>query len=140
MYRIFLFMLLLGASGLVQAQNINNVFRSKMTFPGQTLANVWGYAANGREYALLGAAKGLIIVDITNPDLPVQIVQIPGPNNLWKEIKTYKHYAYVVSEGGMATGLRRPETATASTVPAQVPTPTMLDTGTTLGDEGMGDM
>ena len=101
MYRIFLFMLLLGASGLVQAQNINNVFRSKMTFPGQTLANVWGYAANGREYALLGAAKGLIIVDITNPDQPVQIVQIPGPNNLWKEIKTYKHYAYVVSEGGM---------------------------------------
>jgi choice-of-anchor B domain-containing protein len=94
-------MLLLGASSLAQAQNINNVFRSKMTFPGQTLANVWGYAANGREYALLGAAKGLIIVDITNPDQPVQIVQIPGPNNLWKEIKTYKHYAYVVSEGGM---------------------------------------
>ncbi|MEQ1747697.1 MAG: choice-of-anchor B family protein, partial [Saprospiraceae bacterium] len=78
----------------------NIAFRSKMTFPGQTVANVWGYHANGREYALIGASKGLIIADITNPDVPVQIVQIPGPNNLWKEIRTYRHYAYVVTEGG----------------------------------------
>jgi choice-of-anchor B domain-containing protein len=91
----------MSAALFASAQNVNNVFRSKMTFPGQTLANVWGYAAGGKEYALLGAAKGLIIVDITNPDQPKQIVQIPGPNNLWKEIKTYKNFAYIVSEGGM---------------------------------------
>jgi choice-of-anchor B domain-containing protein len=73
-----------------------------MTFSNQTLANIWGYTGrDGKEYALLGAAKGLIIVDISNPDAPQQIVQIPGPNNLWKEIKTYSHYAYIVSEGGM---------------------------------------
>jgi len=82
------------------AQNTNTAFRAKITYPGQTLANVWGYAAGGREYALAGGALGLIIVDVTNPDSPQPIVQIPGPNNLWKEIKTYKHYAYVVSEGG----------------------------------------
>ncbi|MFM7156049.1 MAG: hypothetical protein ACKOZV_18185, partial [Bacteroidota bacterium] len=45
-------------------------------------------------------SKGLIVVDITNPDAPQQIVQIPGPDNLWKEIKVYGHYAYVTSEGG----------------------------------------
>ncbi len=83
------------------AQDLNTVFRSKMTFPGQTLANVWGYTSrSGHEYALLGGAKGLIIVDVTDADNPVQIVQIPGPNNLWKEIKTYSHYAYITSEGG----------------------------------------
>jgi choice-of-anchor B domain-containing protein len=82
------------------AQNFNVTYRSKMSFTGQTLANVWGYTAEGREYALVGASKGLIIVDITNPDQPQQIIQIPGPNNLWKEIKTYGHYAYIVSEGG----------------------------------------
>lgn len=82
------------------SQNLNTTFRSKLTFPNQTLANVWGYAANGKEYVLAGGAQGLIIVDITNPDAPQQIVQIPGPNNLWKEIKTYGHYAYIVSEGG----------------------------------------
>lgn len=84
----------------LSAQNINNTFRSKMTFPGQTLANVWGYTAGGREYALAGGSLGLIIVDITNPDVPQQIVQIPGPTSLWKEIKTYGHYVYIVSEGG----------------------------------------
>lgn len=71
-----------------------------MTFPGQTVANVWGYTSEGREYALIGASKGLVIADVTNPDSPQQIVQIPGPTSLWKEIKTYRQYAYIVSEGG----------------------------------------
>lgn len=82
------------------SQNYNLEFRSSMEFPGQTLANICGYTQNGHEYALLGASKGLIVVDVTDPDNPQQIVQIPGPDNLWKEIKTYSHYAYVTSEGG----------------------------------------
>lgn len=82
------------------AQNLNVAFRSKMTFPNQTIANVWGYTTDGREYALVGGSKGLIVVDITQPDTPVQVVQVPGPQSLWKEIKTYSHYAYTVSEGG----------------------------------------
>lgn len=78
----------------------NVALRSKVTFPGQVLANIWGYAAGGKEYALVGAFSGMIVVDVTDPDNPVQIVQIPGPNSEWREIKTYSHYAYVVSEGG----------------------------------------
>ncbi len=91
--------LMLSAS-ILCAQNYNFQLRSTLDFPGQTLANVCGYAQDGREYALVGASQGLAIVEITNPNLPVLIVQIPGPDNLWKEIKTYSHYAYVTSEGG----------------------------------------
>ncbi|MFN0175305.1 MAG: choice-of-anchor B family protein [Saprospiraceae bacterium] len=94
---IFLFV---AQSVFAQLQNINLQLRSTMDFPGQTLANVCGYWQNGQEYALLGGQAGLIIVNITNPAAPQQIVQIPGPNNLWKEIKVYSHYAYVTSEGG----------------------------------------
>jgi choice-of-anchor B domain-containing protein len=103
MQRFLLFSLLvLHFCTAATAQNLNTTFRAKMTFANQTLANIWGYTGrDGKEYALLGAAKGLIIVDISNPVAPHQIVQIPGPNNLWKEIKTYSHYAYIVSEGGM---------------------------------------
>ncbi len=97
---VILASLFLLANFPLSAQNVNNTYRSKLTFPGQTLANIWGYDYRGKEYALVGAAQGLVIVDITNPDAPQQIVQIPGPNNLWKEIKTYQHYAYVTSEGG----------------------------------------
>ncbi|MEZ4892230.1 MAG: hypothetical protein R2778_04350 [Saprospiraceae bacterium] len=103
MQRLF-YLLLITLTPLLHttAQNLNTTFRSKITFTNQTLANVWGYTSReGKEYALVGASKGLVIVDITDPDNPVQIVQIPGPNNLWKEIKTYSNYAYIVSEGGM---------------------------------------
>ncbi|MCS6930268.1 MAG: choice-of-anchor B family protein [Saprospiraceae bacterium] len=83
------------------AQNFNVTHRATMTFPNQNLANVWGYtASNGKEYALVGGANGLIIVDVTNPDTPQFIKQIPGPTSSWREIKTYQHYAYVVTEHG----------------------------------------
>lgn len=85
---------------LLFAQNYNFQLRSTLDFPGQTLANICGYAQDGREYALVGASAGMAIVEITNPDAPVLIVEIPGPNNLWKEIKTYGHFAYITSEGG----------------------------------------
>ena len=94
-------LLLLFGNVCAQAQNINTTFRSKLVYPGQTLANVWGYVApDGSEYALLGGSQGLIIVNVTNPDNPQNVAQVPGPNSLWKEIKTYGQYAYVVSEGG----------------------------------------
>jgi choice-of-anchor B domain-containing protein len=92
----------LNLCSALPAQNLNTTFRSSMTFPTQTLANVWGYVGrDGKEYALLGGQMGMIIVDVSNPDAPQEIVRIPGPNNLWKEIKTYSHYAYIVSEGGL---------------------------------------
>ncbi len=102
MYRLLLsFLCGVYCCSSLNAQNLNTTFRSKISFPGQTLANVWGYSGrDGKEYALVGASKGIVIIDISNPDLPQQIVQIPGPDNLWKEIKTYSNYAYIVSEGG----------------------------------------
>jgi len=103
MLRLFLCTALLCAAFLGFAQtplNYNFQLRSTLEFPGQTLANICGYWQDGREYALLGGSKGLIIVEITDPANPVTIVQIPGPDNLWKEIKIFKHYAYVTSEGG----------------------------------------
>lgn len=66
-------------------------------------SSCWGYSANGREYALLGVYDGLSVVDITDAPILKEISFIPGPSSIWKEIKTYKHYAYIVNEqeGGM---------------------------------------
>lgn len=61
----------------------------------------WGYTApDGREYALLGVRNGTSIVDITNTPSVVEIAFIPGPGSTWKDIKTYRHFAYVVNETG----------------------------------------
>lgn len=66
-------------------------------------SNIWGYVdGTGREYALLTSDAGLSIVDITTPALPVEVAMIPGPysgsGTLWREVKVYQNYAYVVSE------------------------------------------
>jgi choice-of-anchor B domain-containing protein len=98
MRQIALLLALLGLQTLPAQTNV--AYQGKLGYPGQNLANIWGYAAGGREYALVGAQNGLSIVDVTDPSAPSEIVQIPGPSSEWREIKTYQNYAYVVSEGG----------------------------------------
>ncbi|HEX9828906.1 MAG TPA: choice-of-anchor B family protein [Bacteroidota bacterium] len=59
----------------------------------------WGYTApNGREYALIGAYHGTAIVDITEAPTLAEVAFIPGPDNFWREMKTYGEYAYIVTE------------------------------------------
>lgn len=98
--KLFVLGALFCAALSLQAQNFNLELRSTLDYPNQTLANICGYAQDGREYALIGASKGLAIADVTNPGTPIKIVQIPGRQSLWQEIKVYRHYAYVVTEGG----------------------------------------
>ncbi|MCK6694715.1 MAG: hypothetical protein L6Q97_21775, partial [Thermoanaerobaculia bacterium] len=96
MRKIALWLLLnLLAAIPLSAQNLNIAFRSKISFPNTSFANVWGYAADGREYALVAEPlKGVYIFEVTNPDSPVLIVQLPCPSS---EIQTYSHYAYAIS-------------------------------------------
>ncbi len=61
----------------------------------------WGYTSpSGREYAIMGLSHGTGFVEITNPSNAQIIAMIPGTSSLWRDIKTFEHYAYVVSEGG----------------------------------------
>jgi len=70
--------------------NLNN-------YPGYS--GIWGYVDdNQREYALLGCVNGTSFVDITDSSNIVEIDFVPGLVSNWREIKTYSHYAYVVSE------------------------------------------
>jgi len=61
----------------------------------------WGYVSpSGKEYAIIGDSDGTNFVDITDPAAPVVVEKISGPNSLWRDMKTYGQYAYIVSEGG----------------------------------------
>ncbi|MDG1137655.1 MAG: choice-of-anchor B family protein, partial [Phycisphaerales bacterium] len=61
----------------------------------------WGYVSpSGREYALMGTSSGTVIVEVTNPGNAQVVASLSGPNSLWRDIKTYSTYMYVVSEGG----------------------------------------
>ena len=68
-------------------------------FYGQLNSNIGGYVDhNGREYALLGWWNGLDIIDVTNPDTPVVLFTVPGNQSEWREVKTYRDYAYITTE------------------------------------------
>ncbi len=104
MRRILLLLFMLNAT-LFFSQNKNMALRSVKTYFGRTCANIGGYWANGKEYALVCLSNGLSIVNVTNPDSIFEVTTISGPNSLWREIKTYKNYAYVTTEAG-ASGLQ----------------------------------
>lgn len=93
--------LVLGISALVlQGQDSLNMSRlGHLNYPSTNLNDVWGYADdNGNEYALVGAETGFSIVDITLPSNPVEKGWIPGANSIWRDIKTWSHYAYVIHD------------------------------------------
>lgn len=66
--------------------------------------DLWGYESAGREYVILGASTHTLFVDITDPMLPVLSDKEVGSNSCtWRDFKTYKNYAYGVSDCGGST-------------------------------------
>ena len=63
--------------------------------------DVWGYVSpSGREYALMGLSNGTGFVEVTNPGSSRIVAFIAGPTSMWRNVKTYRTWAYAVSEGG----------------------------------------
>ena len=98
----------LGMLELLSAQGSSNVQLvgtfNQYSFVGYN--DCWGYTApDGKEYALLGVRSGTSIIEITDQGTLREVVFIPNPggNSAWKDIKTYRNYAYVVNEleGGL---------------------------------------
>jgi choice-of-anchor B domain-containing protein len=67
--------------------------------------DVWGWTdpVSGREYALMGRSTGTSIVDISDPEHPIYLGNLPTQTvaSSWRDIKVYAHHAFIVSE---ATG------------------------------------
>jgi choice-of-anchor B domain-containing protein len=79
----------------------NVTLRGHLPYPGKELSNIGGYVDSlGNEYALVGHSEGLSIVNVQDPDNPFIVAEIPGPNSIWREVKTWQKYAYVTTEGG----------------------------------------
>ncbi|MEZ4883397.1 MAG: choice-of-anchor B family protein [Chitinophagales bacterium] len=72
---------------------------------GVVFNDIWGYVdESGREYAIIGSTQYTHFIDVTNPKNPIEVQRIAGnSNSLWRDIKTYSHYAYSVADQGAAT-------------------------------------
>jgi choice-of-anchor B domain-containing protein len=62
-------------------------------------AGNWGYTSpDGRRFALTGTSYGLSIVEVTDPSRPRNVGVVPGPASSWREVRTFRSYAYVTTE------------------------------------------
>jgi len=62
--------------------------------------DVWGYVdSQENEYAIVGLVNGTSFVDVTDPTNPIEVAFIPGPSCVWRDIKTWNNYAYIVHDG-----------------------------------------
>lgn len=63
-------------------------------------SSCWAYVhEDGREYAMLGVSNGTAIYNITEPTTPRRVGFIPGPPSIWREMKQYRSWIYIVTEG-----------------------------------------
>jgi choice-of-anchor B domain-containing protein len=63
--------------------------------PASTRGNdVWGFTDlnTGREYAFMGLANGVAVLDITDPEAPEQVGAASGSNTTWRDIKVYQRF------------------------------------------------
>ena len=96
--RHLLFLLtVIQAFQCLNAQNLQKI--GHLPYAPLTLAGCWHHVdQNGGEWALVGNSAGLSIVDVSNPTQPTERFTVPGLPNNWREVRTWKGYAYVVSE------------------------------------------
>ncbi len=75
--------------------------------PAENSSDIWGYEAGGTFLAILGNTNGTSFIDVTDPAHPVEVAFVPGPSSSWRDMKTYRHYAYIVTEGtGTGQGMQ----------------------------------
>jgi choice-of-anchor B domain-containing protein len=74
---------------------------------GNTYNEVWGHAADGREYAIIGTTMGTQFIDITDPSNPVEVDFVEGsatgPAIVHRDYHNMGEYLYVVCQEGAST-------------------------------------
>lgn len=92
-----------GFAGSYPCNNIDLLaFMPLADIGGGSGNDIWGWSdpQTGREYALMGRSSGTSFVDITDPENPVYLGNLPTEtaNSTWRDIKVYADHAFVVSE------------------------------------------
>ncbi len=79
---------------------------------GTRLSGNWGWtdSETGREYVLVGRTDATAFVDVTNPANPIYVGELPRTEGAfatsWREIKVYRNYALIVSDGSGPHGVQ----------------------------------
>lgn len=95
-----------GRAAIYPCNKIDLMNRVHFENMGGTLqssgSDIWGWTdpETDKEYALMTLDSGTSFVDISNPIDPIYIGFLPTAtsSSIWRDVKTYKNHAYIVSE------------------------------------------
>ena len=79
---------------------------------GVELNDIWGWTdpQSGKEYALVGRVDGTSFVDVSDPENPVFVGDLPrtegSPGAVWRDIKVYKDHAFIVADNSGEHGVQ----------------------------------
>lgn len=105
----FLCQFSLVAQTSLNMTSLGNWHDATLPFNRVRYNDVWGYAANGREYALIGSREFVHILDVTDPNNIMEIERLndaPVSSSTWRDIKVYGNYAYCVTDVQANDGLQ----------------------------------
>jgi len=73
-------------------------------------ADSWGWkdTETGRYYAMIARSTGTSFIDITDPDSPVYLGNLPTPSGdrPWRDVKVYSNHAFIVADGISGHGMQ----------------------------------
>lgn len=73
-------------------------------------SEVWGFAVNNHEFAVLGSTGGMHLIDVTEPVTPKQVVFVPGASQgnfvVHRDFKTFNGHLYCVADEGSTAKLQ----------------------------------
>ena len=99
-----LFLFLLSFASAVTFGQLNMTLLDNVAYT-QDLSDVWGWVDpdDSTEYAIVGVYNGVSVVSLADPSNAVEVAFLPGANSIWRDIKTWGDYAYVINEtsGGL---------------------------------------
>ncbi len=94
-----------GEAAGFECHNIDLVAHISLEELGSVFINdMWGWTdpATGKDYALLGGAEGMWVIDVADPSSPWIVGHLPtwttAGGDSWRDIKVYENHAFVGSE------------------------------------------
>jgi choice-of-anchor B domain-containing protein len=92
-----------GMAGTFPCHNVDLAsFLPLKDIGGGTVNDLWGWTdpATGKEYAIVGRSSGTSFVDLSNPEKPIYLGDLPthSVDSVWRSIKVYANHAFIVSE------------------------------------------
>ncbi len=72
--------------------------------------DIWGWVdpMTGAEYAIIGRTSGTSFIDLTDPENPVYLGNLPthSQSSTWRDIKVYQDHAFVVADFAGSHGIQ----------------------------------